>query len=120
MSAVRSPQSVAGMKRLVRVAIIFAVLVFAVQGGEYSTTDLFHQRARKRRLAASIDSLRRDVDSLTAWRRAVATDPAVQERIAREEFGMVRGDREILYRFADVDTTSRASSTPVPGDSTRP
>jgi hypothetical protein len=24
----------------------------------------------------------------------------VQERIAREEFGMVRGNKELLYRFA--------------------
>jgi cell division protein FtsB len=108
------------MKRLTRAIVLIAVIIFAVQGGEYSTTDLFHQWARKRQLSASIDSLRREVDSLTAWRRAVATDPAVQERIAREEFGMVRGDREILYRFADVDTAARGLSTPVHGDSTRP
>ena len=31
-----------------------------------------------------------------------------QERIAREEFGMVRGDREILYRFVDTAVTGRA------------
>jgi cell division protein FtsB len=48
-----------------------------------------------------VDSLRHEVDSLTALRRAVATDPALQERIAREEFGMVRGDKELLYRFAE-------------------
>jgi len=28
------------------------------------------------------------------------------ERIAREEFGMVRGDKEILYRFGDAPSTS--------------
>jgi cell division protein FtsB len=38
------------------------------------------------------------VDSLTHAERLVRTDPATQERIAREEFGLVR-DGEILYRF---------------------
>ena len=28
------------------------------------------------------------------------------DRIAREEFGMVRGDKEILYRFGDAPSTS--------------
>ena len=49
-----------------------------------------------------MDSLQALVDSLTAYKKSVQTDPVVQERIAREEFGMVRGDKEILYRFADT------------------
>ena len=40
-------------------------------------------------------------------RRAVATDPALQERIAREEFGFVRGDKELLYRFAEPSDSGR-------------
>jgi cell division protein FtsB len=38
-------------------------------------------------------------------KKAILTDPAVQERIAREEFGMVRGDKELLYRFTTADST---------------
>jgi hypothetical protein len=49
------------------------------------------------------DSLNRVVDSLTRMEKLVRTDTVTQERIAREVFGLVRGD-EILYRF-DVDTT---------------
>ena len=89
------------MKKLGWFAVGLAALLFAIQGGEYGTSDLFHQRARRTRLRAAVDSLRHEVDSLTALRRAVATDPALQERIAREEFGMVRGDKELLYRFAE-------------------
>jgi cell division protein FtsB len=89
------------MKRLGWFALAIVALLFAVQGGEYGTSDLFRQRARRARLRAAVDSLRREVDSLSALRRAVATDPALQERIAREEFGMVRGDKELLYRFAE-------------------
>ena len=86
------------------------VLAFAIEGGEFGTTDLISQRSRKRALARDIDSLRTAVDSLSALRKAILTDRAVQERIAREEFGMVRGDKEILYRFAEPVGGSRDSA----------
>ena len=89
------------MKRLLLFLVLAAAIAFAIQGGEYGTTDLVKLRQRRERLEARIDSLQRVVDSLDRFRKAVASDPAVQERIAREEFGMVRGDKEILYRFAD-------------------
>ena len=57
------------------------------------------QHQREQRLEVAIDSLHRQVDSLTRLVHAIETDPATQERIAREEFGMVRG-HELLYRFA--------------------
>jgi cell division protein FtsB len=88
------------MKRLVIVLLLLAALVFAIEGGEYGTSDLLTLRERRARLVRRIDSLEKAVDSLEKYRRAVATDPRVQERIAREEFGMVRGDKELLYRFA--------------------
>jgi cell division protein FtsB len=80
-----------------------AAAYFAIQGGEYSTAALFKQRSRERGLRAAIDSLTREVDSLKALRQKLQSDPAFQERVAREEHGLVRGDKEILYRF--VDTT---------------
>ena len=81
-----------------------AALVFAVQGGEYGTRDLMRQRARRARLVGTIDSLQRVVDSLKRYKHRLDTDPALQERIAREEFGLVRGERELLYRFAEPDS----------------
>ena len=87
---------------LVRLAIVFAIY-FAVQGGEYSTVSLFRQRQRERDLARMIDSLPRDVDSLKLLKRRIETDPATQERIAREDFGMVR-EKELLFRFLDPDS----------------
>lgn len=87
------------MKKLVWLLVIAAAAFFALQGGEYSTRDLFRQRARKEKMQVSLDSLQRQVDSLKAAKKAIETDPAVQERLAREEFGMVRGDKELLYRF---------------------
>ena len=99
------------MKKLIWAIVILGAAVFAVQGGEYGTSDLFRQRERRERLRAAVDSLQREVDSLAAYRRAIAIDPAVQERIAREEFGMVRGDRELLYRFAEPEEEDSAGGT---------
>jgi cell division protein FtsB len=81
--------------------MVLGIAVFAVQGGEYGTSDLVRQGTRRERLQARVDSLTRIVDSLERRKRAIRTDPAVQERIAREEFGMVKGEKELLYRFAD-------------------
>ena len=88
-------------KRLVLAAILVGVVIFAIQGGEYGTWDLVRQRSTRERLEARIDSLTRIVDSLERRKSAIRTDPAVQERIAREEFGMVKGEKELLYRFAE-------------------
>jgi cell division protein FtsB len=82
------------------VMLAIGVAAFAVEGGEYGTVDLLRQRARRTELVARIDTLRRQVDSLSRLVRAIQTDPSVQERTAREEFGMVRGNKELLYRFA--------------------
>jgi cell division protein FtsB len=88
-------------KRLLLGVVVLGIAVFAVQGGEYGTSDLVRQRTKRERLQARIDSLTRVVDSLERRKRAIRTDAAVQERIAREEFGMVKGEKELLYRFAD-------------------
>ena len=85
-------------KVILWIAIAGAVL-FAIQGGEYSTLDLWRQRQLKLGLQAETDSLARHVDSLKREAELIRTDRATQERIAREQFGMVRGDKEILYRL---------------------
>jgi len=99
------------LKRLAGVAVVLAALAFAVQGGEYGTTDLWRQKERKKVLLGAIDSLQHVVDSLKRYKHRLQTDPALQERIAREEFGMVRGDKELLYRFAEPADTTRDSTS---------
>lgn len=87
------------MAKLVFWLLLIGATLFALQGGEYSTGDLWKQRKFKQKLTAETDSLAREVDSLRREAHAVQTDPATQERIAREQYGMVRGDKEILYRL---------------------
>jgi cell division protein FtsB len=87
-----------------RVAIGVAIVIgvwFAVEGGEYGTRDLLSRRARRERLELEVARLQTVVDSLKAEVRAMEQDPATIERVAREEYGMVKGDRELLYRFAE-------------------
>src|SRR5258705_6303843 len=83
--------------RLVIAAGIVAVLVFAVQGGEYGTTDLWRQKQRRARLIKTNDSLVRVVDSLRRYKRRLETDPPPQERVARGGFGLGRGNEERPY-----------------------
>jgi cell division protein FtsB len=95
------------MKRIIWWALIVVAAYFAVQGGEYSTKDIYVLHRRTGQLTRTVDSLQRQVDSLGRYLKLVRSDSATMERIAREEFGMVRGDKEILYRFGDVPSTSR-------------
>lgn len=87
-------------------AAAFAVTWFAVQGGEYGTLDLVRQYRKRTALERRLAALQREVDSLEAAKKRVLTDAATQERIAREEFGMVRGNKELLYRFAPKPDSS--------------
>jgi cell division protein FtsB len=96
-----------GVTRLLVAAGVVAALWFAVEGGEYGTRDLLRQKQRKARLQAATDSVQRVVDSLRRYKKRLETDPVLQERIAREEFGMVRGDKEILYRIAEDSARAR-------------
>ena len=70
--------------------LVVAALVFALQAGEYSTPQWLGMRAREKEVRAEVAALTREVDSLARFRKLVETDPATQERIAREQYGMLR------------------------------
>jgi cell division protein FtsB len=96
-----------GVRRLFWVAIAAGGVLFAVQGGEFGTLDLWRQRSEREHVTHGIDSLQHVVDSLKNYAAKVQHDPATQERIAREVFGMVRGNKELLYRFAAPRDSTR-------------
>ena len=98
------PRRRRGWYTLLKVAFWALVAWFAVQGGEYGTSDLYSVRERVRDTKLAIDSLKRVVDSLSLRKRDVVSNPAVQERIAREEFGMVKGDHELIYHVLRPDS----------------
>lgn len=71
---------------------------FALFGGEYSTFDWWRLRRSVAQETAEIARLQVEVDSLTRVLELLRGDSAMQERIARERFGMIR-DGEILYKL---------------------
>ncbi len=78
-----------GTRWLVLVLVV-AALIFAVEAGEYSTPQWLSLRSREKEMRAEVAALAREVDSLTAYRKLVETDAVTQERIAREQYGMLR------------------------------
>jgi cell division protein FtsB len=85
-------QRIAGLAGAV---VLVAVALFA---GEYSTIDWIKLRSQLADQQEAVSVLRVELDSLMRVARALETDPAAQERAAREGFGMIR-DGEILYRI---------------------
>ena len=75
----------------------FILLALAAWGGEYSTADWLTMRRQLADEREKVIALRAEVDSLAKAAKDLETNPAVQERVAREEFGMIR-DGELLYR----------------------
>jgi cell division protein FtsB len=84
--------------RLFTAIVLVGALVYAVFQGEYSTLDWLKLRRQERAERATIDQLTVEVDSLRRYARAVVTDRRLQERLAREQFGMIRKG-EFLYRL---------------------
>ena len=89
--------------RVIGIGALVVGLIFAVQGGEYSTRAWLKLRAQVADEQAAVDSLTRAVDSLEALAKAIESDPGTQERIARESFGLIR-DGEYLIRLRPAPT----------------
>jgi cell division protein FtsB len=73
-------------------------LYFALQGGEYGTLDLLQLRREEAEERANVEQLHRMVDSLSRVATAIEHNPRMQERVAREKFGMLKKG-EFLYRL---------------------
>ena len=83
--------------RVAGIAGGLALLALAAWGGEYSTADWITIRNQLADERTRVAALRIELDSLSKLAHDLETDPAVQERVAREQFGMIR-DGEVLYR----------------------
>ncbi|HKV74027.1 MAG TPA: septum formation initiator family protein [Gemmatimonadales bacterium] len=91
--------------RWAALVVVGMALIFAVEAGEYSTWNWWQVRRQEREERAAVAALSKTVDSLTQVLHLVETDPATQERIAREQFGMIRKG-EFLYRIVPAGPDS--------------
>jgi cell division protein FtsB len=94
------------LKRWAALAAAVFALFFAIQGGEYGTTDLLQLRKEEAREREQVTLLQRMVDSLQRAAVAIERDPRVQERVARESFGMIRWG-EFLFKLVPPDSGAR-------------
>lgn len=100
------------MAKLTRFAlsgVLLLAVYYALFGGEYSFFELRRARSEIDVVRARLDSVSRVNDSLRAWTDSLETNLGTLERIAREQYGMIR-DGEALYRFTRPDTAARDSA----------
>lgn len=83
---------------------------YALFGGRYSVFETRSAAGEMQVLQARLDSIEAVNAGLEARIDSLENDPATLERVAREEYGMVRpGER--LYRTSQPDTTDEESGS---------
>lgn len=95
--------------RWIAVTALIVAVAFAVFGGSYNVKNYLALRREARDSARLELSLQHQVDSLRAYRDSLANDPAVQVRIAREQWGMV-WPGEIAFRLVRDSAATRDST----------
>ncbi|MEO5799638.1 MAG: septum formation initiator family protein [Gemmatimonadales bacterium] len=95
--------------RWLAVAVLVLAAVFAYQGGFISTPGYRVLQAEEAASTIKASRLQREVDSLKAFADSLEHDPSVQERVARDQFGMLRPG-EMSFMIVPVpkkDTTAK-------------
>ena len=92
-----------GKSRRLAWAVAASAFLFLLLGGEYNMMDWIKIRRLEREEQARVIELQQTVDSLTRVAKALQKDRRVQERVARESFGMLRKG-EHLYRLLPADS----------------
>jgi cell division protein FtsB len=76
--------------RWIAAAVLLLAAVFAWRGGTFSERNYLALKRNEVQAKERLATLKREVDSLRAFRDSLENSPVVQERVAREQFGMVR------------------------------
>ena len=78
--------------------MVLALTALAVQGGEYSTANWLLLQREVAEERAQVAALEQSIAGLKRRAKAIESDPAEQERLARERWGYIRPG-ETLYRI---------------------
>jgi cell division protein FtsB len=87
--------------RWLALAVLVAAAVFAMNGGVHSQRDYLALKRQETEIHHQLDSLRSVVDSLELFHDSLATSPVVQERLARERYGMIRPGEILILLVPD-------------------
>jgi cell division protein FtsB len=93
------------IRKLAAGAILLAALYFLTLGGDYTFLDLWRMGRDLATETTALDSVRAEVVELEARADSLASDSATLERLAREQYGLIK-DGERLYRFAEPDSAA--------------
>ncbi len=78
--------------------LVFVVgITFGAVGGRYNSFDAWKMREEQARGRATLELLRREIDSLRSMADAIENDSQMIEKVAREKLGMLRPG-EVIYR----------------------
>jgi cell division protein FtsB len=96
------------IRKLAAGGVVLAALYFFLLGGEYSFLDLWLIDRAQQSEVQELEALRADVATLQQRVDSLAHDSATLERIARENYGLIK-EGERLYRFVEPDTAGSVS-----------
>ncbi len=93
------------LSRTVFVTVLVLAGYYALFGGRYSVLEMRSAARERDQLQRQVDSLHRVNEQLTARVDSLEHDPTLLERVAREEFGMIKPGEVIYRRSTDRDTS---------------
>jgi len=93
-------------RRAVIGVVLLLAATFALLGGTYTTFDVFRLRSEVASEHEAIIQLKVAIDSLDKVAQSLERDPRTQERMARDQFGMIR-EGEYLYRIVPAADSAR-------------
>lgn len=99
------------MARWLALAVLVLAALFAYHGGIFSTAGYRAMQAQAVASQVRVVRLKKEVDSLKAFADSLENDPAVQERVARENFGMLRPG-ELSFTIVPAPKKDSASKSP--------
>jgi cell division protein FtsB len=94
--------------RLLALAALIVAAAFAYWGGTFSEPNYRVLRRDEAMAAREVAKLQHEVDSLRIFLDSLATNPVVQERIARDQYGMLRPG-ELMFTIVITDSGRRDS-----------
>jgi cell division protein FtsB len=84
--------------RWLALGVLLLAVLFAFRGGMFTVGDARALGREVEQMEAELKVLQRQVDSLRSFHDSLETSPVVQERVAREEWGMIRSGELSIRR----------------------